>query len=138
MGGTSFVTVYQSFLNKITDFDIASMTDEEIENKLFPLLVSSITKFSQCKNDTTLDEDAGEFEGSLTIEEIEILSSLMVVEWYSPQINNVLNTKQFLSDKDYRFYSQANHLKSNMDAKKEALREVNRMISDYSFRNVEM
>ena len=135
---TPFQDVYDVFLGKITDFDLANLTDDELKERLFPKMKSAISKFRQCKQELILDEMFEEFSLKLEQIEVEIIASLMVVEWYTPQINNVLNTKQFLSDKDYRFYSQANHLKSNMEAKKEALREANRLISDYSFQDNEM
>lgn len=132
---TPFQDVYDAFLGKVTDFDLAVLTDEELKERLLPRMKTAISKFKQCRKSLDIDEFLEEFLVSLEDDEIEILGTLMLVEWYAPQINNILNTKQFLSDKDYRFYSQANHLGAMTRARKEAKKEANEMIVDYTFRH---
>lgn len=133
---TPFENVYNVFLNSITDFDLASMEDEKMRDLLFLNLKSAVSKFKECRKDLSKYNQFSEmFTEDLSDEEVEILSILMVSEWYAPQINNVTLTKQFLSDKDYRVFSQANHLDSMVRARKEAKREANQMIVDYTYRN---
>ena len=132
---TPFQDVYDSFLGKITDFDLASLTDDELKEMLFKRMKTAISKFKECRTEIMLDDMFEEFSNTLGDDEIEILATLMLVEWYNPQINNVVLTKQFLSDKDYRVFSQANHLDSLRRSQNSAKREANQMIVDYTYRH---
>ncbi|OMD71249.1 hypothetical protein BSK50_26385 [Paenibacillus odorifer] len=64
-----------------------------------------------------------------------ILGSLMVVEYYNPQINNLSLLKQSMSNKDFVMTSQANHLAGLRLLRTEKKNEINKFIIDYTYNN---
>lgn len=107
---TSYETVYNRFLAKITDFELPALPEEDFERMLYGFLVSAISKFVRCKSDLSLrDEDNQQFSADLSDIEIEILSLLMVTAWLEPQVNSVLTTKQMFGGKEEKFYAQSKH-----------------------------
>jgi hypothetical protein len=109
---TPYDSIYQSFLQKISDYSFLSMDDTTLKSNLFGYLKSSITKFKRCKNNLSQRDDiSSQFYIDLTDEEIEILSIYMMVEYLSPKLVTSDLIQQSLSAKDYNIYSQANHIK---------------------------
>lgn len=135
MNKTPFSKVYDSFLSKITDDMYMELTELETFRLLEDLLVSSIHYFefprvniNDYEEDTIIDEDTysgvesdnklvkaiiysgGNFNIPLTAEEINILSTYMIVEWMGQQLASVENTRMKYSGSDFKFTSQANHM----------------------------
>lgn len=109
---TPYDSIYQSFLQKISDYSFLSMDDTVLKNNLSGYLKSSITKFKRCKHDLSERDDiVGQFNIDLTDEEIEILSIYMMVEYLSPKLVTSDLIAQSLSSQDFNIYSQANHIK---------------------------
>lgn len=107
---TSYETVYNRFLAKITDFELPALSEEDFDNMLYGFLVSAISKFVRCKSDLSLrDDENQQFSATLADIEIEILSLLMVAAWLEPQVNSVLVTKQMFGGKEEKFYAQSKH-----------------------------
>lgn len=108
---TSYQTIYERFLPKISDYSFLNLTENEVEYQLEKYLKSSIVKFRYCTKLSDRNELEKSFNENLTDEEQEILSILMCVEYLSPKILTDDLLKQTLSSKDYTLYSQANHIK---------------------------
>lgn len=107
---TSFKTIYQRFANKITDYKLLQLEDEDLRALLKEWLDAAISKF-RCKSDLTDRDDILEqFNIDLDGIEIEILALRMVSEWLEPQVNSVLLTKQFMGGKDEKFFAQSSQL----------------------------
>ena len=98
---TSYETIYNRFLQKITDYKLLDLADYEIRDMCHSWMLSAIAKFRRCKNDLSLRDDEIQF---FTIDlldiEIEILAEMMVSEWLEPQLNSVLYTSQFFGGKE--------------------------------------
>lgn len=123
--GTPFYVIYCSFMSKITDDLYAEGWSEQDTFKYMEeILIEALPrfkfpKFKIFKLDrdviTMLDEEdnvisTGAFESILTIEEIEIISSLMFIGWLNRQIGTVQITKMKIGSSDFKLTSQANHL----------------------------
>lgn len=104
--------VYDAFLAKMTEDDWANEEDMElILQDLREILNSAIVYFifPRVSLEIFVDEETGEevFTEDLTIAEIQILASLMKVEWLERTILTWENVKPFYDLKDF---SQANLL----------------------------
>jgi hypothetical protein len=133
---TPYSEVYTAFLRRISDTDLLQLSQEELSSVLKSFLKGAITQFSKCKQDLSLrDDNLEQFYIDLTDREIEILGALMVVEWLRPTINASYLLKQTLSTKDFKIYSQANHLDELIKLKKEAEEDAERMIMEYLYDN---
>ena len=132
---TPFSIIYDSFLSKITDDMYMELTELDTFSMLQELLLSAIPKFEfprvDLNNYELLDiEDqitykgiesenqlvsgviysSGYFNCRLNIEEINILSTYMIVEWLGQQLASIENVRLKYSGSDFKFTSQANHL----------------------------
>jgi hypothetical protein len=131
---TEFSEVYASFLSKVTDYSFLNLTQDELEEQLEPYLRSSIPRFRKPRvNLKEIDSVNKEFFNELSILEIEILATLMVIEFMRPKINSSNIYKQVMTDKEFRFYSQANHLAELMSLYNAMKKEAEKLMLDYSF-----
>jgi hypothetical protein len=136
---TPYSEVYSRILGKISDYSFLNMTQEEVEESLEPYLLSSCVKFKKClKNLGDRDKVNKQFNEDLTEEETEILASLMIVEYLSPKIITSDLLQQSLSSKDYKIYSQANHIKEIKDLRKTFKEEANTLLMSYSYSSISL
>ena len=142
---TPFSSIYESFLSKITDDMYMELTQEDTYKLLEDLLISAIPKFEfprvnlfdyvRGKDivETTWDEvghfeqanlyEVGYFNAELSMEEINILATYMVVEWLGQQLASIENVRMKFSGTDFKFTSQANHMQKLLVIKKDYERE---------------
>ena len=131
---TSFLTIYDSFLARVTSDMYMELTELDTLKLLQELLVNAIPRFefprfnifdyelgyldadkyqgveSDNKEVSTTFWVGGSFNSVLTQEEINILSLSMVIEWFEQQLATTENTKLKYSGSDFKFASQANHM----------------------------
>ena len=129
---TPYAVVDNSFLNKITDDLLLTMTDEYLEKTIDSFRVSASIKFKQCPSLLNRDDVLRQYNSTLTDEEVEILSNLMVLEWLKQRINSIELLKQNMSLKDYHMYSQANHLDTLLKLRKDTNSDIDRLIVSYT------
>lgn len=145
---TPFSYIYDSFLSKITDDMYMELNELDTYRMLEELLMSAVHKFEFPRFDITDFEmayvdDVGTYEGEesngaevpaiiyggghfnvvLIHEEINILSTYMIVEWMSQQLASVENTRMKYSGSDFKFTSQANHMAKILTIKQDYERE---------------
>ena len=148
MSTTPFSLVYDSFLSKITDDMYMELTELDTYRMLQDLLITAIPKFEFPRvrlDDYELEElveqdtytgvesdgkeaiayiyGGGYFNVPLTSEEINILSTYMIVEWFGQQLASVEVTRMKYSGTDFKFTSQANHMQKLLTIKKDYERE---------------
>ena len=119
---TSFLTVYDRFMGKITD-DMYMNGDKNNElwneqdtiNDQKNMLQDAIPGFEfprfrlyTYNNGSFEDSDA--FEDDLTSEEINILAILMLCAWVQRQLTSIENTRMKYTGSEFKMTSQANHL----------------------------
>ena len=148
MEKTSFASIYDCFLTKITDDMYLELTELDTYRLLQDLLISAISSFEfprvnlqnyelseiedetfYCGKDsnnevvTALIYSGGYFSCALTQEEINILATYMIVEWLGQQLASVENTRMKYSGDDFKFTSQANHMNKILQVKKDYERQ---------------
>lgn len=121
---TSFETIIDRFLGKITDDMYLELTPEDTIRDAKQFLVDAIPyfefpRFALYDYNTELEE----YNVDLTDEEINILALLMKTAWLERQINSVENTRMKYSGSDFKMTSQANHLSKLIQLKHENVRE---------------
>ena len=131
---TSYETLYNVALSKISDPQLAILPEEDLENMLYGWMKSAIAKHRKCTSDlSNRDETKKQFNTNLTDLEIEILGILMAREWVSSQLLSVTNTLQVFSGKETKYFSQAQHL-AELQALDEKLRiEAQHLSRDYTY-----
>ena len=159
--GTSFTKIYDSFLSKVTDDMYMEMTELDTFRLLEDFLKVAIQKFEFPRTNLShyelsyedvdsykgVESDnievpaflymGGAFDEDLTEEEINILSTYMIVEWFGQQLASVENTRMKYSGTDFKFTSQANHMAKIQTLKKDYEREGFHLQREYKRRKVD-
>ncbi len=131
---TPFQAVYDFFLMKVEDYSFLKLTEQELEDHLEKMLIISSAKFRNCKKDLSdRDLTTEQFNVDLSDMEKEILANLMVVEYLRPEITTSNLIKQSMTDRDFKIYSQANHLTQLMELYKQVRNESQSLLNDYSY-----
>lgn len=132
---TSFITIYDSFLARVTDDMYLEFTELETLEMLQDLLLNALPRFEFPRFDI-FDYELGTWQGlgtyqgvesnnkevpvtgwvggtfnyGLDDEEINIIALNMVIEWLTQQLDTTENTREKYSGSDFKFTSQANHM----------------------------
>lgn len=135
---TEISNLYGNFSSKISDYDLImkKATKEEIEEELFDFFKSARAKFYKCKKSLNIvnnEDGVLIFEDDLTWFEIEILTTLMIVEYLKPKVLSGEVMRPALSDKDFEIYSQANHLRELNLLYRMFRAESVKMITEYTY-----
>lgn len=144
---TPFSCIYDSFLAKITDDMYMELTELDTFRMLQDLLISALHKFEFPRVNLDFEEEyledettyegvesenikvkavifnEGYFFNKLSKEEINIISTYMIVEWLGQQLASVENTRMKYSGSDFKMTSQANHMAKILSLKKDYERE---------------
>lgn len=121
---TTFREIYDSFLGKITDDMYLELTQEDTEKMLFELFEKSLHFFEFPRVDIyNYNMELEEYNIILSREEINIISTYMVVCWLGQQLASVENVRMKYSGSDFKFTSQANHMAKIQAMRKEYERE---------------
>jgi hypothetical protein len=135
---TPFSEVYDSFLTKIDDVSLLTLTTVNLESMMKNWLISAITLFPKCKKDLSQnDKVIQEFTQDLNDTEIEILATWMKYSYLDKKVYRETLLKQSNSSKDNAMYSQANHLQQLINLKELTYREATKKVTDYLFNNTD-
>ena len=119
---TPYETVYDRFLNRITDFNLGDLDDYTLSKMLIGWLSSAIVNVRTSSDLTSRDDEIEVFGNDLSDLDIELLAMGMTMAWLDQALNSTELTMMFVGGKEEKYYSQANHI-----AELRALREDTRL-----------
>lgn len=158
MGKTLFASVYNCFLNKITDDMYMELTPQDTIFDLQNLLINAIPGFEFPRktldyeivvgnmgegfvipslDGTSFTVDGSYFRNELTSEEINILAILMQIGWIQRQVSSIEHVRMKYGGTDFKLTSQANHLAKLLALLEEAQRESHHMQRLYKRRKID-
>ena len=110
---TTFQEMYDFFLAGITDDMFMEMTKEDTEAMLEEILVAALPhfEFPRWQHPFDLDFKNKTFTAQLTAEEKMIIRQYMISEWIGFQLATIDLIRQRYSGTDFKFTSQASHMK---------------------------
>ena len=125
-----FEDVVDMMLTLLDDYQIAEITDEELQLEV-GIKVNIVIAKAQLEN-LEFDKDFSEFNRELTVMEATILSYGLLMLWLSPFINNreVLQTQ--LTSKEVTSFSNANRIQQGIQLYKLAKTEFYQLVIDYN------
>lgn len=152
---TSFQSIYDLFLTRVTDDMYMEMNEIDTLRDLQDILMAAIHRFEfprvnifdyeegyydylgeYCGKDSDYIEVpatgwvGGYFNVILSLEEKNILAINMMIEWFERQLATTELTKEKYSGSDFKFTSQANHmakLKVMVDERKQESHHLQRL-----------
>ena len=120
---TSLTVIFNKFLSKITDDMYLELTPEQTWNMRYELFENALPWFEFPRFELyAYDLETEEYAIDLTAEEINIIATYMVVEWFNQQLASVEVTRMKYSGDDFKFTSQANHM-SKLKTSKESFQQ---------------
>ena len=131
---TSYEKVYNRFLSRTTDFNLAELDDYTLNEMLKSWLHSAVVKTRTSSNLSCNDEDEV-FENDLTNLDIELLAMGMTLAWLDQTLNSTELTLQFLGGKEEKFFSQANHISELRALRADTLREMQQLYTYDTYLN---
>ena len=131
---TPYSKIYDRFLSSITDYDLAYLPNDDMENMVHGWLLRAIADFYNCKVDLDdRDDEIRCFNVDLSNWEIDVLAKFMVAAWLNDQIASVNLTLQMFGGKEEKYYSQAQHLSSLVALRDSIRTEARKMSRDRSY-----
>lgn len=130
---TTYAEIYNSFLDKVNDYDLADMVQTDAEDFMRGLLNQAVVRFLEsCKKDLTQADNNG-FTEDLDLMEIDILTEGMIEAWLKPIRNNLDLMRNALNTKDFTTFSPANLLDKVNNTYAMAHANFLSRIKEYSF-----
>ena len=115
---TSFQEMYDFFFAGITDDMFLEMTRDDTLAVVEELLLAALPHFEFPRTDIfDVDLLGKKFSVRLTLEEMMIIRQYMISEWLGYQLASVDLVRQKYSGSDFKFTSQASHLKQLLTLK---------------------
>lgn len=149
--GTPFFQIYCTFLENVTDDMYMELTYQDTFKALEKMLMQAISmfkwprfpKYAYNRSLITMvgEKEVKDEEGNslieevilskgcwtiqLTLEEVDILSDLMMLKWIDAQLFSANNTKMRYSSADFKFTSQANHISKLSGLRRDLEKSIN-------------
>ena len=125
---TPYSKIYNRFLQKITDLNLAEVDDYSFDGMMNGWLNSAIIRVRKCQHDLSKrDDELQEFVEDLSDLEVELLALGMTISWLDQYLNSTELVAQFISGKEEKYYSQAAHIKELRDLRESTVLEMNRL-----------
>ena len=116
---TSYESLYNRALRRITDPLLIQIPEGDLEDMLYGWLMDAIVEPVVGEYDfSDRDDELKQFNFDISDRDQRILSIHMVRGWLAPQITSIESTMQVFSGKETKFYSQ-----KEMLSEKQALYE---------------
>lgn len=104
---TSYETLYNRALRRITDPLVAMYPEEDLEDMLYGWLMDAIVEPLVGEYDfSDRDDELKQFNFDISNRDQKIIAIQMTKNWLAPQIASIESTMQVFSGKETKFYSQ--------------------------------
>lgn len=136
--------IYSRFYLRIEDYNIVGLEENIVSEMMSGWMKAavSVPYVRRLFDKFAVDDELGEIEYELKfpvsddedkdfVEEVIVLG--MVVQWLKPRYNSTLNTNQFFSNNEQKFYSQANHMAELKEMYHQAKLEQRKLIRDRGY-----
>jgi hypothetical protein len=143
MAGTLFTDIYDLTLQQIDDYRLVGLYNQDVLNDttnldtyLHGFMLLAIPEFSECSQDLSLRDDSVTFSFTETLTDMnkKILSKLMVKEWLSKDIKDILAMKSKVQT-DFKTYSEAQNLTARQASFTMFKEECSQLLIDYGYKN---
>ena len=135
MEGTSFEEIYNRAITRFRDYTWLKYSDEDKEYLLRNYLRFAQSDFAPVclENLEDYNDERGAFNIVLSQTVIDILAAGVSYYWLDAKIMNSENLRNYMSTKDYTYFSPANLLREMTALKEMAWKEYNRRMTMYGY-----
>lgn len=133
--GTPYEKIYNRFLSRTTDFNLAELDDYTLNEMLKSWLYSAIIKTRTSSDLSVRDEENEVFKSDLSDLDVELLAMGMTLAWLDQTLNSTELTLQFLGGKEEKFFSQSAHISELRALRADTLREMQQLYTYDTYNN---
>ena len=141
MASINYDDIFNQFLGEVTDHNLPLLSDTDANELMVGWLHKAVAEplirklFGSFSIDDFIQEISYEMKNSVDEQSdelfiIELLAKQMAYNWANERVKSDINTSQFFSGKEVKFYSQAAHMEALRNLKFDAMNDVRRMIGD--------
>ena len=115
---TPFSDVIDKALVVIRDYGLDALyenNDDAFYSVMQSYLLKGAPRFIECQKELTYDVDSQMFDADLSDVEIDILADYVVISWYEDNLNDVLEFKETLQDREFKRLATGQNLKPRQD-----------------------
>lgn len=115
---TPFSNIIDKALVVIRDYSLDALYDineDSFDSVMTGYLIKGVPKFVECKQDLSYDVDTATFDSDLTNLEMDILADYTVISWYESNLNDVLEFKETLQDREFKRLATGQNLKPRQE-----------------------
>ena len=140
MEGTSFEEIYDRALSRFRDYTWLKYSDEDKAFLLRNYLAMAQADFApMCSEDLDdYDEEAGRYNITLSNEVISILAVGISYYWLDARIMNSEVLRNYMSTKDYTYFSPANLLREMTTLRTQAWDEYQHRMIRYTYHEADI
>lgn len=135
---TPFENIIDKALVVIRDYSLDSLfeTDEDAFAQIMQnYLLKGAPRFTECLQDLSYDVLDGSFNADLSDIEIDILADYTVISWYESNINDVLEFKETLQDREFKRLATGQNLKPRQEYLTMLYTRVKQNTTNYLWKN---
>lgn len=135
---TSFDTIEDLFLISVRDYRIDALASNQtvLQQYLDGFLIKAVPNFTACLQDLSYDSVARTFASTFTNLENEILASLMEVEWFKSDVNDVTQINLHLMNREFKLNSENENLKQKSEYLDRAREKAHQLATEYQLLNI--
>jgi hypothetical protein len=139
MPGTNFSDVFDQFLSFIEDYRLTALYQSSVVNFEIYLqgwLMPSIVEFSNvpCNQALTFNTTTKTFTETLSLENVMILSKLMMKYWLMKEVNDITQMRLKIQT-DYKSYSEAQNITAKTERLIQVTEDISQTLVNYSYKN---
>lgn len=115
---TPFSNIIDKALVVIRDYSLDTLyeiDEDSFDGVMKGYLIKGVPKFVECKQDLSYDVDTATFNSDLTNLEMDILADYTVISWYEANLNDVLEFKETLQDREFKRLATGQNLKPRQE-----------------------
>lgn len=132
---TSYEKIYNRFLSRTTDFNLAELDDYTLNEMLKSWLYSAIIKTRTSSDLSARDEENEAFKSDLSDLDVELLAMGMTLAWLDQTLNSTELTLMMLGGKEQKFYSQSQQILELRNLRADTLREMQQLYTYDTYNN---
>ena len=137
---TPFSTIIDKALIVIRDYGLDALyaSDQDaFDSVMQGYLLKGTPRFTECLQSLAYDVDTQVFESDLTDAEIDILADHTVICWYESNINDVLEFKEALQDREFKRLATGQNLKPRIEYLTNLYTRVKQNTTNYLWANMD-
>ena len=136
---TPFSNIVDRALIVIRDYSLDALYDADDDafiELMYSYVIKGIPRFTECLQDLSYETDTYTFDADLTNLEMDILADYTVISWYESNLNDVLEFKEALQDREFKRLATGQNLKPRQEYLTMLYTRVKQNITNYLWSNM--